>query len=113
MKHIAKLALGAALATFSFIAHAETLRCGNDLAQPGDAKASVLQKCGAPFFNESFCKPANQVASQPASADASKVIVPCELVDEWSYNPGQGQFIAILRFEAGVLTTIRFGDRVK
>lgn len=93
---------------------AQSLRCNGDLAQLGDAKASVLQKCGQPFFAESFCKPADQVVLPSASAGTATVnILPCEQVDEWSYNPGSGQFITILRFEGGVITSIRYGDRVK
>jgi hypothetical protein len=104
----------AVVASFCTALHAESLRCKGDLAQIGDSKASVLQKCGTPFFTESFCKPANQIVLPPASPGTPTVnIVPCELVDEWSYNPGAGQFITILRFEAGAMTSIRYGDRIK
>jgi hypothetical protein len=59
MKQIAfGLLLAAALLCTTV--HAESLRCNGDLAQVGDAKASVLQKCGTPVFVESFCKPVNQ-----------------------------------------------------
>lgn len=92
---------------------AQSLRCNGDLAQVGDSKASVLQKCGQPFFAESFCKPADQLAAPALSAGTTVNILPCEVVDEWSYDPGAGQFITILRFEAGVIASIRYGDRVK
>ena len=113
MKSLA-FALGVAALMFCTTSHAESLRCNGDLAQIGDSKASVIQKCGVPFFTESFCKPASQVASPAAPSGGTTVtIAPCDLVDEWSYNPGPGQFITILRFEAGVMTSIRYGDRVK
>ena len=113
MKHIAFILL-VVTASFCTTLHAESLRCNGDLAQVGDAKASVLQKCGTPFFVESFCKPANQVALLPTTPGTTTVnIMPCDVVEEWSYNPGPGQFITILRFEAGVMTAIRYGDRVR
>lgn len=86
-------------------------RCNGDLADIGDAKASVLMKCGQPFFAESFCKPVKQMLVQ---VDGTTVVNPsaCVMVDEWSYNPGSGSFITILQFEQGVVTGIRYGDRV-
>jgi hypothetical protein len=69
-----------------------------------------LQKCGEPFFAETFCKP---FITGSAADDVPRWVAPCDLVDEWSYNPGSGQFITILRFEAGRMTFIRFGDRVR
>ena len=101
------IVLWALIAAQSALANAETLRCDGDLARVSDSKASVLAKCGTPFFAESFCKPL--IAPEVPSI----VAPPCVLVDEWSYNPGPGQFIAILRFETGVVTGIRFGDRVR
>ena len=90
-----------------------TLRCKNDLAQVGDRKASVLQKCGEPVFRDSFCKPVEQ--QQLPGTGQSKVTVnvqACEQVDEWTYNPGRGQFMTVLRFESGALRAITYGDRV-
>jgi uncharacterized protein DUF2845 len=88
------------------------LRCKNDLARPGDSKASVLMKCGEPVAKESFCKPVPQ--STTLGPD-NRVIVntaPCEMVDDWTYNPGSGEFFTTLRFENGVLKSMKYGDRV-
>jgi hypothetical protein len=105
---LALLALGVLSAG---LAQAQPMRCRNDLAQVGDHKASVLQKCGEPASKDSFCKPADPLGT-PAGA-ASVVVLPCERVDEWTYIPGYGQFITTLRFEANTLKSIRYGDRVK
>jgi hypothetical protein len=103
-----------ALTLFSASAPAQSLRCKTDLVSPGDSRASVLQKCGEPVIKDSFCKPV-QPQTQPAVAPGSTVVnvVPCENVDEWTYNPGYGQFMTTLRFEAGQLVSIKYGDRVK
>ena len=107
MKIIAMLSVAAAGATLCGAIHAESLRCNGDLAGTGDSKAAVLYKCGAPYFAESFCKPVAH------SDDMDRITVVCVPVDDWAYNPGSGQFITIMRFENGVVSSIRFGPRVQ
>src|ERR1700693_1072316 len=90
---LSALVLWGAAALFCSTIHAESLRCNGDLAQIGESKASVLQKCGQPFFVDSFCTPANEIILPPSSPGSTTVnVLPCEQVDEWSYNPGYGQF---------------------
>jgi Protein of unknown function (DUF2845) len=106
--------LFASAVSLSSTCYAESLRCNGDLVELGDAKFSVIQKCGDPIFVDTFCKPPEQAIAPQTSFGATTInIVPCLQIDEWSYNPGPGQFITILRFEAGVLTSIKYGDRVK
>lgn len=95
-------------------AQAQPMRCKNDLAQVGDGKASVLQKCGEPVFKDSFCKPAER-QSMPIDGQARVIVTTqaCDRIDEWTYNPGRGQFMTTLRFEAGTVQSITYGDRVK
>ena len=104
-------------------AHAQTLsfRCKNDLVNIGASKASALQKCGEPVAKDTFCKPADTgnalVPDTNAHSNAKQKTVvvnnTCETVDEWTYNPGIGQFMTTLRFESGKLVAITYGDRVK
>ncbi len=101
---------------------AQSLRCKGDFAEIGNSKGTVLQKCGEPVLKDSFCKPASQTTSSaPWSVpDASGVtgavtnvtINQCINVDEWTYNPGYGQFMTMLQFEGGELKRINYGDRV-
>lgn len=91
---------------------ASSFRCGLDLVSIGESKAAAAQKCGVPVAKDSFCKP----ASAGAAAPGGRRIVrngACETVDEWTYNPGYGQFMTTLRFESGKLVAISYGDRVK
>ncbi|HEU4458894.1 MAG TPA: DUF2845 domain-containing protein [Methylibium sp.] len=88
-------------------AFAQSLKCRNDFSQLGDTKGAILLKCGEPVAKDSFCKPAD------APQAAGTAPAPCETVDEWTYKPGYGQFITTLRFESGVLKSVRYGDRVK
>ncbi len=94
----------------------QTMRCKNDLAQVGDGKAAVLQKCGEPVARDSFCKPVEQQRAPAAPnvppASVTVNVLACEQVDEWTYNPGRGQFMTTLRFESGTLRSLKYGDRV-
>jgi len=94
------------------VAHAETtsLRCRNELVNVGDAKASVLRKCGEPAVRETICLP---VSTRNANGRGTRLRpdLPCVNVDEWTYRPGYGQFVTTLRFEEGRLRAIAYGDR--
>src|SRR3954465_439961 len=89
-------------AAFCTSLHAGSLRCNGDLAGIGESKASVLWKCGQPFFVESYCRPRGAVQADPLF-DTRWIILPCEQWDAWSYNPGSGQFITTLHFREGTL----------
>jgi hypothetical protein len=111
------LALAATLAAgllFTGTASAQSFRCKNDLVSVGDARAAVAQKCGEPVARDSFCKPVEIVTTTAPRTDGTAVVrvQSCENVDEWTYNPGYGQFMTTLRFEQGRLTAITYGDRV-
>ncbi|AOX99550.1 DUF2845 domain-containing protein [Jeongeupia sp. USM3] len=101
-----------ALGLCSTAATAASFRCNNDLVYVGDSRATVLQKCGEPMVKDSFCKAPPQTVSTGGQGTVVNV-VPCENVDEWTYNPGSGKFLTTLRFERGTLAGIRDGDRAK
>ncbi|WKB55442.1 DUF2845 domain-containing protein [Eleftheria terrae] len=94
------------------VAQAQTLKCGNDHARTGDAKATILQKCGEPVMKDSFCKPAEK-SGVPTTGGTVVQVGTCETVEEWTYRPGPGQFITMLRFEGGQLRSIKYGDRIR
>jgi hypothetical protein len=107
------LALPVTLLVVSASAHAQSLRCKNDFVSLGDSKASVLQKCGEPILKDDFCKPVEAAASTNGSSKSTVVnLNTCQKVDEWTYNPGRGQFMTSLQFESGKLVLIKYGDRV-
>lgn len=107
-------------------ASAQSLRCKGDLAQIGNSKGTILQKCGEPVLKDSFCKPTQSTTSTapvvtpvvPTTGNSTSVttnvtVNSCQQVEEWTYNPGYGQFMTMLQFEGGSLASIRYGDRVK
>lgn len=102
----------AVLAMASASAETTSFRCKNDLVNLGESKAAVLQKCGEPVVKDSFCKPVEpQVTASAPNATVINVNA-CQNVDDWTYNPGRGQFMTSLQFEAGKLRAIKYGDRV-
>ena len=98
--------------------YADSMRCGTRLVTPGDSKAEVLQRCGEPVFKETtkLLKETGQstitlgsaLGSERISTSQSEEIVP---IEEWTYKPGDGQFMRILTFRAGTLESIRLGDK--
>jgi hypothetical protein len=107
-------ALFEAIAAAPATAGTTLFRCQNDLVNVGDAKSSVQMKCGLPVLKDSFCKPTTGQAT-PRPPGGARVVInnACETVDEWTYNPGYGQFMTTLRFESGKLVSISYGERVK
>jgi len=106
-------ALLAVFAIASSSAETTSFRCKNDLVNLGESKASVLQKCGEPVVKDTFCKPIEPAVTASAPNATVINVNACQNVDDWTYNPGRGQFMTSLQFEAGKLTTIKYGDRVK
>ncbi|VAW91383.1 hypothetical protein MNBD_GAMMA23-1059 [hydrothermal vent metagenome] len=91
-------------------AFADSLNCKNNFAEIGDSKASVLFKCGTPMFKDSFFK---SVKAKTSSSQAKNTpTLQCETIDQWTYNPGPGQFLTTLQFERGLLVSIKYGDRI-
>jgi hypothetical protein len=114
------LAAASLAAALPAAAQTKSFRCRNDLVNLGDDKASALLKCGEPMLRDNFCNPLATVTTVPPARpwldNRSTTVLNvgrCDPVDEWTYNPGYGQFITTLRFESGRLTEIRYGDRVK
>jgi hypothetical protein len=104
-------------------ASAQSLRCKGDLAQIGNSKGTILQKCGEPVMKDSFCKPAQETTSGAPRRHAGRARTPpatasvttnvtvntCQQVEEWTYNPGYGQFMTMLLFEGGSLKAFATG----
>jgi hypothetical protein len=89
---------------------ATALRCGTDLLKLGESKVAAVQKCGEPLAADSFCQAQPPQVVGPRGAPVL-VNVPCETVEEWTYNPGYGQFMTTLRFASGRLVAITYGER--
>ncbi|MEO7887753.1 MAG: DUF2845 domain-containing protein, partial [Polaromonas sp.] len=56
--------------------------------------------------------PATPANGNSTGATTNVTVNTCQQVEEWTYNPGYGQFMTMLLFESGSLASIRYGDRV-
>ena len=70
-------------------------KCNNGFVTVGDRKATVLLRCGEPFFAEVV-----------SGADEVKV-------EEWTYMPRHYKgFLRVLRFSGGRLVDISVGEKL-
>jgi len=106
------IAAGIALVLLSPLARGESLRCNGQIASVGDTRISVLQKCGEPAMRDSFCKPVEVLTPwHPYPVIVPPQLAPCELIDEWLYDRGAGNLYATVRFQRGVVDSIRYEGR--
>lgn len=94
-------------------ASAEYLRCKNEAVNVGDTRSALLLRCGEPAIKDSFCKPVEPTPGATAGNGVVVVVPSCRNVDEWTYNPGPGQFMTTLQIDGGKVVSIKYGDRVK
>lgn len=103
-----RLGLLAAWLVLTLPAHAESLRCGGGTVEEGDSRASLLQKCGRPQVQDSFCAPVFQNKSLiPVPEPFASNAVPCQLIDDWIYDRGPGKLMATVRIRSGTVQSIR------
>lgn len=118
-RYCASILFAAIFASSSNISFADSLRCKTKLAQIGDTKSDVLDKCGDPVMTDNFCQPVAAITQPQGIQNGNNnvqnniAIATCENIDIWTYNPGKGKFITHLYFARGQLQSIRYGDRVK
>jgi hypothetical protein len=95
-------------------AHAESLRCNGSIASEGDSRLSVLYKCGPPLLRDTTCAPVVYVQTlNPVPDPFATAFVPCQAVEEWLYERGPGEMTVTVRFRAGVVQAITYGQRAR
>ena len=103
-----RLGVLALVAWVSLPAHADALRCGGGTVEEGDSRVSLLQKCGQPQLQDSFCAPVFQNRSLvPVPEPFASNAVPCQRIDAWIYDRGPGNLMATVRIRSGAVLSIR------
>ncbi|HJW10616.1 MAG TPA: DUF2845 domain-containing protein [Albitalea sp.] len=109
MNALIRVCLGTLVALLSWPVHAESLRCNGSIAAEGDSRLSVLFKCGPPLLADSYCAPVYVYGAwQPVPEPFASSLVPCQPVEEWLYDRGDGNLMATVRFRSGVVQSIRY-----
>ncbi len=100
----------ALLAAWPCAAPAESLRCDKGIVAEGDSRLSVLYKCGEPQYVDTFCDPVYYGgALQGVPAPIPEPYAPCITVQEWLYERGPGQLVAVVRMRWGTVQSIKYG----
>ena len=91
-------------------ASAESLRCPGGIVAEGDTRLSLVYKCGQPQLADTYCAPVYypgtiQLVPQPLAS----AVVPCQLIEEWLYERGPGNFVATVFVRSGVVQSIVYG----
>jgi len=91
-------------------AHAESLRCQNGIAAEGDSRLAVVYKCGQPSLRDNYCAPVYYSGSVNLVPEPiAGLYVPCVYTEEWLYERGPGEFVAVVRLRGGKVQSITYG----
>jgi hypothetical protein len=113
MRTFVQLAIVAAAACLAGPVHAESLRCDGYLASEGDSRLSVFYKCGPPLLTDVYCPQVYYPQTLNPVPVPYSYYVPCQPVEEWLYERGPGSLTATVRFRAGVVQSITYGQSVQ
>jgi len=87
-------------------------RCGNGFASVGDSRTKVALECGQPTSKEKVgakktgrYKTREGEIKEGARPHSGSYKEKTKAVEKWYYNCGENDFIYVLTFEGGVLTT--------
>ena len=105
-----RVGLAAALAVQGLPVLAESLRCTGGIVAEGDSRLSLLYKCGQPLLRDNRCPTVFYGPTfQPVPEPYLGAYVPCQPIEEWLYDRGPGNFLAVVRMRLGVVQSITYG----
>lgn len=104
----AALVLGLGLAG---AAQAESLRCNGRIIEVGEPRVNVLRFCGEPAATDSYCRPVELMPPPGWRRPWYANDLPCRTMDEWLYDRGPGNLMALVRFESGRIHSIEYTQR--
>jgi len=101
---------GVVAAALPAAAHAESLRCQNGIAAEGDSRLAVVYKCGQPVLRDNYCAAVYYGGSVNAVPEPyASFAVPCLYTEEWLYERGPGEMLAVVRIRGGKVQSITYG----
>lgn len=83
------------------------MRCGNVVIREGDLTRTVLDECGEPISRDT----AGLAPAAPAPVPSGEPPVLDVPIEQWVYDRGRGQFIAIVTVRGGRVEAIEDGRR--
>jgi hypothetical protein len=101
---------GVVAAALPGASHAESLRCPNGIAAEGDSRLALFYKCGEPKLRDNYCAPVYYSGSlNPVPDPFAGAWVPCVYTEEWLYERGPGELLAVVRIRGGKVQSITYG----
>lgn len=98
------------IATVPTVASAESLRCNGQSVSEGDTRLALRYNCGEPLLADTYCAPVYYAPTfQPVPEPFASIVVPCQMVEEWLYDRGPGNLLAVVRIRSGVVQSIQYG----
>lgn len=89
--------------------YADPLRCNDTSVNEGDAKVWLIRACGQPTVSDSYCARIPQPL--PAQYGYPPYPAACVMTEEWLYDRGPGNLIAVVRIREGKIISIRYGEQ--
>ena len=99
-------------------APAQALRCGTKIVRNGDHQAKILNMCGEPaaihshnIYRSGF--PATQITTRERGVRHEDELIVHNrsvvevVVEEWTYNFGPRRLMRVIRFENGIVTSVK------
>ena len=106
-KHL--LFAGVLAAALPAAACAESLRCQNGIAAEGDSRLAVVYKCGQPALRDNYCASVYYSGSLNVVPEPyASLAVPCLFTEEWLYERGPGELVAVVRIRGGKVQSITY-----
>lgn len=104
------LALGPLLATAAG-AQAQSLRCNGTGVSEGDSRVWLLRTCGQPTVSDSYCVPIFYPGVPTRNGLPQPIQAGCVMTDEWLYDRGTGNLVAVVKIREGKIISIRYGEQ--
>lgn len=103
------LLAGALAVVLPNAAHAESLRCQNGIAAEGETRLALVYKCGQPALRDNYCAPVYYNGSvYPVPEPVASFYAPCIYTEDWLYERGPGELLAIVRMRGGKVQSITY-----
>ena len=110
VKGLLRACCAIAIASAPIVASAESLRCNGQSVSEGDTRLALRYNCGEPLLADTYCAPVYYAPTfQPVPEPFASIVVPCQLVEEWLYERGPGNLLAVVRIRSGVVQSIQYG----
>lgn len=85
--------------------YAGMFSCDGGVVSSGDSAVDLIMKCGQPQWKDSHTE---EIVDRSDRDARHKTYI---TVEDWTYNPGENQFLRIVTLRNGVITGIRTGQR--